>query len=372
MKILIVTTSQFGYLVDYYRYYTYLKGNGHSVRFICWDFGKPRIEEANQDIIYVSREGKKITRLSRFIQTVQVNERQERFDRILINWFKFMTTLLFMIPSDKMYIDIRTVSVDTSRLMRKLFDTLIWIDAKCFKHISILTDSSARRLGLKKYKLLPLGGARFLYDKVNGNNKYADLLESGEYDFLYVGTLHLRRIIDCVKGFHAFVQKHPGINTRFIIIGDAIYNELTDINSYIADNNLGSKIITTGYIPQHQLAVFFKKIFCGVSFVPIVPHFDVQPSTKTYEYLINGIPVIATSIQDNIRLIQSSSIPCGVLIKDNPADFEKAVGEVIDNKHLYNKEAIAEKFGEYEWDNLLRKYLDEALNLPKGKAVMAV
>lgn len=28
MKILLVTTNQFGYLVDYHRYYTYLKKKG--------------------------------------------------------------------------------------------------------------------------------------------------------------------------------------------------------------------------------------------------------------------------------------------------------------------------------------------------------
>jgi glycosyltransferase involved in cell wall biosynthesis len=372
MKILIVTTNQFGYLIDYYRYYTYLKQNGHSVKFICWDFGKPKIELNNADIIYVGRDGQKLSRLSRLIKTVVKLEREVSFDRIMINWFKFVTTLLLFIPRRKMYLDIRTVSVHTTPLKRKIFDTQILIGTKFFKHVSILTDSAAKRLGLRKYKLLPLGGALFLNDSRKQSSEYENLFASGGYDFLYVGTLHLRRVIECVKGFHSFIIKHPDLNTRFIIIGDALYHELKEINKYIADNRLSKKIITLGYIPQSQLPVFFQHAFCGISFVPILPHFDVQPSTKTYEYLINGIPVIATSIQDNIRLLQHSEVPCGILIKDNADDFEKAVEEMIGNKDLYNRKIIVEKFSRYEWDNLFREYLDNVLDLPQQKIPLAI
>lgn len=371
MKILIVTTNQFGYLVDYYRYYSYLKKNGHSVTFLCWDFEKPRVEPENADVVYVSRKAGKVKRVAGFIRAIVQAEKAHRFDRILINWFKFMTPLLFMIPKRKMYVDIRTVSVNTSPLQRGFFDTMMRVDANLFGKVSILTESSARRLKLARYKLLPLGGAFFNEGGV-ADKTYQELVQQGQYDFLYVGTLHLRRIIDCVQGFHQFIQSNPAVPARFIIVGDAIFNELNEIRAYVQNNKLTDRVITLGYIPQKELGVFFQHVFCGVSYVPLLPHFDVQPSTKTYEYLINGIPVIATTIQDNVRLLKDSPVPCGVLISDNAEDFARGIAEVISHRHEYSKEAIAAHFAEYEWDNLFRKYLHDVLDLPPQQIPLAV
>src|SRR5690606_29098161 len=89
------------------------------------------------------------------------------------------------------------------------------------------------------------------------------LFTEDTYDFLYVGTLHKRKLIECVKGFHSFLQKRPLARTRFIIVGQAIGNELREINDYISAHDLNSAIITTGYIPQHKLSIFFKYADCG-------------------------------------------------------------------------------------------------------------
>lgn len=364
MKILLVSTNQFGYLIDYHRYYTYLVNKGHTVKYITWDYKKERIEKDNPDIIYVSREGTRPLRLMRFIRAIVRYEKQEKFDRIFIHCFPLVTSLLFFISNDKMRLDIRQVAIHSSKYKRKVFDSMMAFAAKRFRHASIITDLAAQHLGVKKYKLLPLGGAYFDSKPAPSEvEAYGDLFSRGDFIFLYVGTLHKRRMIECVRGFHSFLQKNVNAKARFLIVGQAIYHELDEIKEYIAANGLQDQIFTLGYIPQHKLAIFFKHADCGITFFPLTPFNDVQPNTKTYEYLINGVPVIATATQDNTKLLTQSPVPCGIVIRDNAAEFESAVATVMNQRGMYNREAIAGEFRKYEWDNLFKQYLDPVLGL---------
>lgn len=365
MKILLVTTTQFGYLVDYYRYYEYLKKKGHDVKYICIDYGKEKIENGNPDIHYITEEGNKLFRHFRFIHGIKKIEKEHNFDRIMIHVFPLVTSLLGLIPRHKMYIDIRTVSIHTKLYKRAFFNTLIRIASVFFQHTSAITDIAAKQLGIRNYKLLPLGGAYF----GDGNpademsEKYRDIFTSGDYLFMYVGTLNKRGIIDCVKGFHSFMKKHPGTRARFLIIGTSIGNELDEINAYIDKHKIQSYIHTLGYIPQSRLSYFFNHVDCGVSYMPLSMPFSKQPSTKTYEYLVNGIPVIAIASLDNINMVNNSNVPAGVLIEDSPQGFEYGVNKILQSKNIYNKEDISREFRQYEWDNLFNIYLEDALSL---------
>jgi glycosyltransferase involved in cell wall biosynthesis len=374
MKILIVSLSQFGYLIDYHRYYTYLKGKGHDVQYISWDFGKERLEPGNPDIIYVPREGGMVRRLPRLISAVVKQDKKINYDRILINNFKMVSSLLLFIPNKKMYLDIRQVSVHTKKYKRALFDGMMQFAAKRFKNTSIITDLAAKHIGISRYKLLPLGGAYFSPSSASDANAdtYRNLFTGNDFIFLYVGTLTKRRMIDCVTGFHEYLKKHPQTSAKFLLVGDGYGDELKNIKTYITENKLDNYVFALGYIPQQRLAIFFQEADCGVTYFPITPFNDVQPNTKTYEYLINGIPVIATATKDNVKLLTTSGIPCGIVIDDNANEFERGVGEIINNKDQYSKKAIAEKFSEYEWDNLFREYLDNVLDLPQQKRAVAI
>ena len=171
---------------------------------------------------------------------------------------------------------------------------------------------------------------------------------------MYVGTLNKRRIIECVKGFHAYMQKHPNAQARFVIIGSSTGQELIEINDYIKTNGLENSIHTLGYIPQTRLAFYFNHAHCGISYMPLTMPFPLQPNTKTYEYLVNGIPIVATDTTDNRQLIENSKVPCGVIIEDKPQDIEQAIGKMLDSRHLYVKQDIAKEFNRFEWDNLFR------------------
>jgi glycosyltransferase involved in cell wall biosynthesis len=371
MKILLVTTNQFGYLVDYHRYYTYLKRKGHEVKFVCSDYKKERIEGNNPDIYYMPREKNKVKKHFRFMKAIVDADKKHNFDRIMIHVFPLVSLLSLFIKREKIYLDIRTVSIHRKQYKRTFFDFLIRIASLVYKHTSSITDVAAKQIGIRQYKLLPLGGAYF-GNQQNGtpeNDKYKHIFDSGDFIIIYVGTLHKRRIIECVQGFHAYMQKHPGTRARFVIIGTSFENELKEINAYIEKHSLQNMVHTLGYIPQTRLSYFFNHSHCGISFMPLTMPFPLQPNTKTYEYLVNGIPVIATATLDNIQMVETSKVPCGVIIQDNPADIERAVGQILENKHLYKKEDIAREFNRFEWDNLFDIYLGDALMLPKTREI---
>lgn len=365
MKILLVTTSQFGYLVDYYRYYVYLKKKGHDVKYICIDYGKEKIESGNPDIFYIKGSGNKLVRHFHFIQGIIRLEKQFKFDRIMLHVFPVVSSLLTFVPRSKMYLDIRTVSIHRKFYKRSFFDFLIKVASRLFRHTSAITDIAAQQIGIRKYKLLPLGGAYFGDGKTDASigDQYHEIFNSGDYIFIYVGTLNKRGIIDCVKGFHSFKKNNPGARIRFVIIGKSIGNELNEIEKYVEKHQLQSYIHTLGYIPNSRLSFFFNHADCGISFMPLSAPFSKQPNTKTYEYLVNGIPVMAIASEDNIKMIQDSKVPCGVIIEDTPSGVEDGIKRILQTKSLYVRSDIAREFKKYEWDNVFNIYLEDALSL---------
>ncbi len=363
MKILVVTTAQFGYLVDYYRYYGYLKKKGHDVKYICVDYGREKIESDNPDIHYIDGTGNKLLRHYNFISGIKKLDKQYNFDRIMLHVFPGITMLLALVPRHKMYIDIRTVSIHNNPAKRAFFDFLIKTATVMFKHTSVITDVAAKKLGIKNYKLLPLGGANFMNSEEDPSvaRTYDNIFSGGDYIFMYVGALSKRDVIECVKGFHSYIKKHPDARVKLLIIGGSAGNELQEIKDYIANNGLHSVIYALGYILQSKLAYFFKHTDCGISYMPLSMPFSKQPNTKTYEYLVNGIPLIAVNSPDNIHVMSNSKVPCGVLIDDNAASVEYGVEKILETKHLYNRETIAKEFDKYEWDNIFNVYLNDAL-----------
>jgi hypothetical protein len=164
------------------------------------------------------------------------------------------------------------------------------------------------------------------------------------------------------------MKKHPGTRARFVIIGASFGNELQEINDYIEEHKLHDIVHTLGYILQSRLSYFFNNAHCGVSYMPLSMPFSKQPNTKTYEYLVNGIPVMAIKSEDNVQMVNNSKVPCGVIIEDTAEGVEYGVGKILESKHLYVKKDIAQEFKKYEWDNIFNIYLDDALSLSQASA----
>jgi len=101
------------------------------------------------------------------------------------------------------------------------------------------------------------------------------------------------------------------------------------------------------------LHLILSKHNVGVSYVPITPYFDVQPPTKTFEYLLAGMPVIATRTKENEKVINEYN---GVLIDDTPEDFRNGLALLYEriSANKFTSSRIIESSESYTWERIVR------------------
>jgi glycosyltransferase involved in cell wall biosynthesis len=88
--------------------------------------------------------------------------------------------------------------------------------------------------------------------------------------------------------------------------------------------------------------------------VPITPYYDFQPVTKLYEYMLSGMPVIATNTHENRLVVNDDN---GVLINDTPEDFCNGLAKICENRNSYNSLDIRKTVESYTWENIVNTIL---------------
>lgn len=88
----------------------------------------------------------------------------------------------------------------------------------------------------------------------------------------------------------------------------------------------------------------FKNSSIGIAYLPETEFYNVQPSTKIYEYLVNGLTVISTSTEAHLDF---NSNPNVNLTANN--NFVKSLEDLIVNGHKLNRASIYNKSKIYYW-----------------------
>jgi glycosyltransferase involved in cell wall biosynthesis len=356
-KLLIATKEQFGYHIDSYKYAYYLQ-NKIQISYICLDQGAIKIDPKNVNTIYVSKKGSKVIRYLRFLKTINREIRIEDYDVVFIVYFFGCSILRILNPTKNFNLDIRTASVEKNLLINFFSDLILKFETLFFRNISIIGENLKRVLKLNNAHILPLGGECFT-SKSHSNSGF---------HLIYVGSLSNRNILDFIKGFHLFLKDMTDqIDKTMIsltVVGDSPGNELVEINIYIQKNQLESYIKTTGYIANDQLNCIFEKCNFGVSFIPLTEYFQNQPPTKTFEYLLSGLPVIATATIENSKIINISN---GVLIQDKVESIRSGLHELFTNRLLFDSESIKKALEHFLWKNIVLNNLKPYLELLSNK-----
>jgi len=344
-NLVIINQAQFGYHLDTYFYCKYLRDQ-ISVKYICWDHTLPKVKMKNVEIIYVNRDSCTIKRSVMFIKTVvkEINDYKTLYDLIIfIKYFKIVSLLLRLIKPDNLYIfDIRTSSVSRIKIIRMIYNSLMIFESYFFQHITIISNGLAKKLSLqRKAHILPLGA-----EVISTQSK----ILSFELNLIYVGTLYNRNIEDTLAGFKEFYNKYKTkINMTYTIIGAGIDNEEEELKAFVRKNHLSSVVRIVGQVKHQELKEYFDASNVGVSYIPITEYFDSQPATKTFEYLMSGMPVIATATTENKAIINKSN---GVIINDSPHCFLKGLVEIFNKKENYDSATIRKSVEKYTWENI--------------------
>lgn len=345
----MLASGQFGYSTTTYKYCEYSRQD-FDITYIGWDYKLPKIELTSVKVLYVSRDANLLKRNIGLLQAFH-KEISQGYDIIFSTYVRGISLVKLLNPHANFLMYIDTFGVMPNAAKRFIYDTVLKFEVSSFRNVAVISEGLANRLKRKKYKMLPLGGECFSTE-----------IKSFEHlELLYVGTLDNRNMIDCVKGFHKYLQKQK-INERrtiFRIIGDGPNNELKEIKDYVKTNNLSDYIEVLGYLPQNQLSPYFKSANVGVCYVPMFSYYEYQTPTKLFEYLISGLPVIATRTSENEKIIEPWS---GVIVEDDPDSFCEGLCRLQEQKSAFCSTRIRNAYAKHTWEEIVKSHFIPLIN----------
>lgn len=177
-----------------------------------------------------------------------------------------------------------------------------------------------------------------------------------------------RTIINVAANMHAFYGVWEGIvavdrirdqypTLSLTLIG----NIRVDLQEIIPGNDKADWILTTGYLPYQQMYHEINKGSIGLVLIqPIHYHISIALPNKLFDYMLMGLPVVASDLPEIRRVVEDAD--CGILV--NPADVE-VIAEAID--YLLSNPAEARRMGEngrkaviekYNWGNMEKVLLE--------------
>ena len=109
-----------------------------------------------------------------------------------------------------------------------------------------------------------------------------------------------------------------------------------------------------GYVQHSNLVTFYNKCNVGVSYVPVTPYYEHQPVTKTFEYALAGLYVLATNTFCNREVVCQDN---GILINDDEESFAEGILEIFKKRFSLDDRIIRKTLKEYSWDNIVEKRL---------------
>lgn len=351
-SILIVNQEQYGYHIDTLYYCKYLC-NKMKVTYLCWDQGLEKYPIIYPQLIYIKKIGNKIHRFILFISNIVHNVINNSYDIIIIKYFTGCILLKVLLYNKILILDIRTKKIHQNTIIRNIYDMIMILESKIFRNITIISKELINVLHISKNKnvyILPLGA-----EVISNINKKFD-----EIRLLYVGTLSCRNIEDTVSGLKQYIDEYnPNIKITYSIIGFGTEEEELKLINTIDALKMYDIVTFHRRVSHNNLKKHFDTNNVGISYVPITKYFNYQPPTKLFEYMLSGMPVIATRTYAQSMFINEIN---GILIKDNPTSFKNGIMKIIKNKDRFNSEQIRKSVNNYTWEKIVENWYSRYIN----------
>jgi glycosyltransferase involved in cell wall biosynthesis len=302
------------------------------------------VDPKNIKIVYLPQKKTSIQTKLMFIRQLLKIIKSNHFDILLLIYFSGISILsLFKVGKTPVLLDVRSGTISANHAVMFVKNIIICLDRLFFKHYSVISEDVRKKLFFPKSSfILPLGAEELNINRVFGNVHALNLI--------YIGTLLYRDIDKTIIGLKKFIDNNPAVIINYIIISCTHNQEYIKIQQLINKFHLEPHIKMTGYVPHHKLPEYLKMANVGVSFIPIVTKFDHQPPTKTFEYLLAGMPVIATATNANKQIINDMN---GVLIQDSPESFALGIEKIWHNFQHYDCNRIKQSVCDYRWDKIV-------------------
>lgn len=329
-------------------YTRYIDKKLHHISYICFDSGLPKIVNSPTEVIYIPVSNNKFLRYLKFNYVVSKCLHKKKYDLVFHVYGRFTLLLRLMNLKRKFILDIRTGSLSENRIKRTIKNYKISGTSLFYRRVSIISESLRKKLGVRKSKtiILPLGG-----EKLTNTVKKFDVIK-----MIYIGTLDKRNIHETIEGLAHYIKKNKNhdINS-YDIIGFGKQPTIRKIKETISKNNLEEIVKFHGRMIYNKLKPFLMNSNCGIVYIPQTKYYETQPSTKLFEYILSGIPVIATNTYENrVHLIDE----CGIISEDNPVDFSNAIDRFVKKTPSFDTEQIKNLYKLNEWQNITKHILE--------------
>lgn len=343
-KILFVNPGHFLSLTDIYFYYINLK-NVYDITYIGLDEDVITPQYDDIKIIHLKIKGNALLKKAILINETYKLIKNDDYNYVHINYF-LGCSFINMYKRNYFNIDIRTGIISKNKLKNILLNKILCFEAGFFNHFSCISESLKKHLKLPKdTHILPLGAPHLPFV----------IKDFSVLKVLYVGTFHNRDIVKTIFGFSDFITKYNNRElVKYTIIGFGSDDEIKEIKDAIIHTRMQNHIFFKGTIRYPELTTYLEESNVGLSYIPIKKCFDNQPPTKTFEYLLSGMFVIATGTKENEKVIKNQN---GLLIGDSIEDISKGFLYTFENRHLFNSEKIQADSQQYSWENIVKKNL---------------
>jgi glycosyltransferase involved in cell wall biosynthesis len=346
-KILIINKDQFGYHVDTYMYSLYLR-ESHQVTYMCLDQEKVKIDQEGINVIYcdLKFESRLLKRLFFIIET---RKRMLENEYILIKYFFGSSLLLYGFRDFKILLDIRTRSVRESRHLRIIENSLLFIESRFFRNLSVVSSTLGRLIRRSDARVIPLG----TYSK-NVVRKRIPPSRSTHPYLLYVGTIEQRDFDVVVKGYYIFKRRNPTSSLEIKIVTGTTGLALTKIRELITSLQLSEMITLSSWKDRDELIDFFENASGGIVQVPNSKRYRGQPSTKLFEYLSFNLPLICSIYTETLEL---SSKPLGVFYEPSAENFAVALEKFLLGEFTFDTKVAEQVISGVGWVNIVSNHL---------------
>lgn len=333
--------DQFGYAAGYPYYAKYLTLYGYKVYVYCVDLGQRKISPCDGVSVEYVQIAKDKGTLSRLIELNRVFHSIIRCqDCRVVNILKYypLCSMLTLFHCRTIHLDVRTGAISGDKFKNGVLDALLRLESSFFSHGFVLSDMMRRSLKLssKRFSVLPLGADSLSRKKKDYTSRVS---------LIYVGTLNYRQIYKTIEGL-SLAMSRVKIPMSYRIVGEGTSKEIQCILECITRLGLQDYVFLEGRMSHSEISSLFDQANVGVAFVPKIPMYNTQPSTKIFEYTLSGLFVLATDTEANKEVVTPDN---GRLHDDTPESFSDALYWYVEHSNLIRENRVRGSLSRHQW-----------------------
>ena len=215
--------------------------------------------------------------------------------------------------------------------------------------------------GCKKEKL------RLIYMGVDDSFSGASSIQADNtcpLQLIYIGSVSAQRGRDVMLEGMAQASRR-GLNAHLTIVG-ATDEQLTYCNTRLPELGLRECVSVKGRVPGKDIPALLAKSDIGICLWEDKPWWRFNPPTKLFEYLVAGLPVLASDIRTHTRYVESWNN--GLIFEYGAQGFADAVEELVSNREKIAgmKSSALASGQQYMWKKIEPEFIRLVKELATG------